>query len=411
MIAPQPPLLSSGKAGENVQRPKVLVTILSLLLVLFLADGIVCLMDDSLIVFAGNYALTGIRGVVASLTLLLAAVSYLASGCTPLIPKRLFLPLALYHPVAGLFAIPLVIFFFERTQQIVWAISCFQLLLALFLIHQAGPGFRLRWPIVRAETLGAAPFTLRNFLSFLLVNLFLVLPGVGIYLLFCLGLAAHHFSDGFVKLRPKGLVLQSRKYVREDGKSILLFPMSHIAAPGFYQTAMASFPTNAVILSEGVSDRSGLLTNKITYERAAKSLGVSEQHEVFIPRGKMIRADIDISEMSETTIGFLNLAMLFHGKGMDSKTLSEVMHYPESNLALVFEDLVRRRNRRVIEEIFVQLREGDKPIVVPWGAAHMPQIAIEIQQANFKLSETRNHLAIPFKAGRKGLRKESERQH
>ena len=53
-------------------------------------------------------------------------------------------------------------------------------------------------------------------------------------------------------LRPVGLTLQARKYVREDGKTILLFPMSHIAESDFYKTVSQSASSNSVVLLEGV---------------------------------------------------------------------------------------------------------------------------------------------------------------
>jgi hypothetical protein len=35
-------------------------------------------------------------------------------------------------------------------------------------------------------------------------------------------------------------------------------------------------------------------------------------------------------------------------------------------------------------------------IIVPWGAAHMPGLAKEIQKSGFRLDETREYVVIRF---------------
>ena len=43
----------------------------------------------------------------------------------------------------------------------------------------------------------------------LLVNVFILLPGVIAYLVLCAGLAIDHFSEGFLALRPTGFTVQA----------------------------------------------------------------------------------------------------------------------------------------------------------------------------------------------------------
>jgi hypothetical protein len=98
-----------------------------------------------------------------------------------------------------------------------------------------------------------------------------------------------HFSGGFLALRPGGLTVQVRKYVRDDGKTIQLVPMAHIGEADFYRKVAETFPTNSIILMEGVTDWKRLITNEASYKRAAKSLGLAEQEEEFTPtRGEMV---------------------------------------------------------------------------------------------------------------------------
>jgi hypothetical protein len=224
------------------------------------------------------------------------------------------------------------------------------------------------------------------------------LPAILIYLFVCASLAVGHFSDGFVALHPTGLSVQVRKYARNDGKSVLLYPMAHVADRNFYKTISQSFPSNSIILMEGVSDNEHLLTNHITYKRMAATLGLSEQQKEFRPSEEtMQRADVDVSEFTTNTIGFLNVIMRIHSKGLNVATLMELTTFspPPGFEKELFDDLLRKRNRHLLNEVKARLPETDN-IVVPWGAAHMPEIAREIQKDGFQLADAKEYTVIRF---------------
>jgi hypothetical protein len=142
----------------------------------------------------------------------------------------------------------------------------------------------------------------------------------------------------------------------------------------------------------------------------ATSLGLAEQHEAFRPtQGEIVPADVDVEEFTPDTIGLLNMAMLIHSKGLNAETLLEVLrfspppHYEEELL----NDLLRKRNRHLLEELHARLPQTEH-IIIPWGVAHMPEIAAEIQKAGFHLVETRDYPVIRFgsrREGTKGARK------
>jgi hypothetical protein len=149
---------------------------------------------------------------------------------------------------------------------------------------------------------------------------------------------------------------------------------------------------------EGVSDSRNLLTNKITYKRMAKSLGLAEQKGTFAPAtGEVVRADVDVDEFSGTTIDFLNLVMLIHSRGMTGENLSKLLQFsaPAEFEKQLFDDILRKRNQHLLGEIHSHLPESDN-IMVPWGVAHMPGIAKEIQKSGFRLSETHEYVVIRF---------------
>ena len=64
----------------------------------------------------------------------------------------------------------------------------------------------------------------------------------------------------------------------------------------------------------------------------------------------------------------------------------------------LWDDLLVKRNQHLLNEIDAHLQDSEN-IMVPWGAAHMPGLAREIQRSGFHLSETREFFVIRF--GRK----------
>jgi hypothetical protein len=279
-----------------------------------------------------------------------------------------------------------------------WAISLFQLITGLLLLWYLRNGRGGWWPVVRDPSLKAGKGSWVKFTGFLLLNALVILPAVVAYLVVCTAFAVSHFSKGFVSLRPAGFTVQVRQYARNDGKSILLVPMSHVGEPEFYHKLSESFPHDSVILMEGVTDADNLLTNRITYRRMATSLGLSQQEKQFKPNPtQMVRADIDVNEFAHTTLDFLNLVMLLHSRGLTVPNVLMVMQYPQPPgfERQLFNDLVNRRNRHLLGVIQDELTQADK-LIVPWGAAHMPGIAREIQKSGFRVVTTQEYVAIRF---------------
>jgi len=392
---PQPP----AKAGGGFWRARHLVAVLlSLGLGLFLADALISALDDTFIVLFNTHFLAGLRGLVGLFSVLIGIGIYALMGITPMIPKRKFILVALFNLIAALAVLPFWIYLHDRIQWVAWAISLIQLVCAVTILCVVQGGLRFRMPLVSEEQLNPRGFSWLNLGGFVVVNAVVLLPLVAIYLFFCASQAVGHFSDGFVALHPGGLSVQVRKYAREDGKSVLLYPMAHVADRNFYQTISQSFPTNSVVLMEGVTDREHLLTNHITYKRMAATLGLSEQQKEFKPSDEQVeRADVDVKEFTSTTIGFLNLVMRIHSQGLNAVTLMQLMSFspPPGFEKELFDDLLRKRNRRLLSEVKARLPETES-IVVPWGAAHMPEIAREIQKDGFQLKESRDYSVIRF---------------
>ena len=396
-----PPILPESKPKSGSGR-HLLVILLNLFLALFLASGFVSLMDDSLVLLFGLHLLTVMSGILTFIAMLAAVLVYGLMGLTPMIPKRVFLPVTLFYVAGLLVSLLILIYTFDRAPQGDWVLSLCQVLLVVGLVWWLQGGVKYRWPIVEDKHLGDRSFSWGNLSVFVLVNVFVLLPAAIVSVFFLAALAVDHYSEGFMALRPNGFSVQVRKYVRNDGKTIELFPMAHVADARFYQKVSQTFPTNSIILMEGVTDDRNLLTNKISYRRMAKSLGLSEQRQEFVPqRGEMVDADVDVDQFSKDTIDFLNLVMLVHAKGMTPANVQTLMQYsPPPHLQDEFiNDLVHKRNQRVLEEIRLELPETDN-LMVPWGVAHMPGIARAIQKSGFRLSETQEYMVIQFRKNR-----------
>jgi hypothetical protein len=389
-----PPTLS---ASHHPFARQMLAMILSIYLGLFIVDAFLSVTHDSL-EFFNLYFLADIQLVMSLLAALMGIMVYFLMAITPMIPKPLFLPVTLFDLAAQLLFVPFLIYSYGSLPLVTWAFSVCQLLLGLWVLYRLQGRLKVRWPLVPVGRLDGRGFSWLNLCAFVLANIFVLLPVVLVFLVFFTSVAVNHFSDGFMALRSSGITVQMRKYIRDDRKTIELFPMAHVADANFYRQVSHAFPTNSIILMEGVTDKNHLLTNPISYGRMARSLGLAEQREKYTPGGgKGVRADVDISSFSTNTLNLLNLVMLIHNKGLSPDTIQKVLLYPQSSAleADLYDDLLRNRNQHLFDELKVRLTQTDC-IVIPWGVAHMPGIAREIQKEGFHPGETNEYMVIRF---------------
>lgn len=386
-----PPLPDQPEIPRVSQR----AIVLSLLIVMFLISGLVSFLDDTLLLF-NRTDLTLTRALVVLLMLPVGFITYLVVACSPGVPKRVFLPIALFIPVVNVAVLPLLIYFHSHAAWITWGASLFQLLAGYLMIHHLRTGERIVWPLFPESRLIQKKFRWSHFAAVMLAGAFVLIPALLACVAFSAKLAIGRFTDGFVELRGSGLVMDVREYERDDGRKITLVPMSHVGESGFYAELSQSFPDNAVVLLEGVSDHANILTIQTGYSRIAEAAGVVEQQKHFKPRGRLVAADIDLSEFSPETLDLLKAAMLIHSKGVTAETMPILMKPTPPNMQRqLMHDILTKRNHHLLKVIHEQLPEAGH-IIVPWGAAHMPEIAAEIQKSGFKQTASREMTAIRF---------------
>src|SRR5689334_18779361 len=115
-----PPALSPPTTPKSGSARQLLATVLSVCLLLFLVDGVLSLAASSFILFCGLNLLSGLCGLTSLFGLLAMVGLYGLMGLTPMVPKRLFLPLPLYWLVATLAVFPVLIYGYGRLQLFGW---------------------------------------------------------------------------------------------------------------------------------------------------------------------------------------------------------------------------------------------------------------------------------------------------
>jgi uncharacterized protein YbaP (TraB family) len=114
---------------------------------------------------------------------------------------------------------------------------------------------------------------------------------------------------------------------------------------------------------------------------------------------------VDVSEFNTNTIAFLNLMTIAYSKGITMEFIANLMNYapPPRFEQQLWDDILTKRNAHLLEVIQTRLTRSDT-IVVPWGAAHMPGLAQEIEKMGFHQEGSRDYVVIRFGARPKGAK-------
>jgi len=388
-----PPPLSNGTSEAS--RP-VLAIVLSVVLGFFLVCGVVSFLSATESLLLHRRDLELVDGLLTLLLMLTGVLTYCLLGFFPEIPKRWFVPLCLFAPAVPIVILPLLIYFHAYTSWIDLGVATAHLLLGLLILRRLRGNPSFVWPLVPTEKLVRRKFSWTNLAGVALAPVLVLLPVALLYCAFSAKLALEHFTDGFARLHPGGITMQVREYAREDGRKITLVPMSHVGETDFYQDVAASFPDDAVVLMEGVSDNGHLLDVHSNYSRMADSVGGVEQVKVFKPRGHLVPADVDMSSFSPASLEMLKTVLMLHAKGVTPETLPYLMKPTTPGLEKVLlDDILTKRNHHLLGVIQEWLPQA-QTIIVPWGAAHMAETAREIQKLGFRQTGSREYTAIRF---------------
>ena len=132
-------------------------------------------------------------GILTFIAFFLLLLIYGLMGLTPIIPKRVFLPVIIFTGLGLMAVFPTLIYRHNQLLQLDWLLSFLQVALMLVIWHRLQRGGRFRWAVVEVRHLGSRRFSWRNLSVFLLVNVFVLAPAAAAYLAVCTSLARESF--------------------------------------------------------------------------------------------------------------------------------------------------------------------------------------------------------------------------
>ncbi len=337
---------------------------------------------------------------------------WIAAILTPRLPKRLLLPPAGFVLWWSLGAVPLGLLLASPGAKLALG-GALQAGLAAgvfvwlrlrygtwWLPRQAlvGPAFRLRYSLLAAGLqLLLAPFLLAGYLALLLAE------------------NLTHSTDRFVSFGAPGLLLEERRYRRDD-REVVLVGMMHVGDPAHYREVYASFVQDGtVVLQEGISDVEGRVRVNLSYEPLAEALGLGMQPDLAevldelrgdsdgcAERWPHLRhADVDASEFSPETLAFIGqVAQVLDAAdpGAALRAFGAQLRSLDSAAWLaISHDILERRNQHVVGELDAALPDY-AVVVIPWGALHMPGIQQQLLERGFERVDAQQRLAAGYGA-------------
>ena len=239
-------------------------------------------------------------------------------------------------------------------------------------------------------------------------------------------------TDGYLQFGLTALHTKETILVKGDQKVFLIATM-HLGEPGFYQSMRDAMSDGSLVLAEGVTDREGKLSAKLSYSGLARALGLSTQGAIEdwdeskgdgpareaegnekppVPgkpkptdktappsRLDIERADIDIADFRPSTITFLGqVAELYASRSADEAVeRMKALNEADPKIAKdALDDILNKRNAHLLT-VFDAKAPGHKSIVIPWGALHMPAIRDALLQRGFVVASDEVHTVFHYR--------------
>lgn len=345
----------------------------------------------------GVTALAELRLLVAYLTILLSLPTFALLALVPALPRRALLPPVLFV-MWGAFGFPPLLAVYEFSP-LARGLAFAQLVLAglAFLAVRRSNEAESWW---LGPGLERAAFDRAHFLRFAAISVILTPLVIAGLLITSGALWIRAQTSDFLSLGLRGVYAQERTYTRGN-KTVHLIAMAHFGDESFYRAVMQSIPgEDTLVLAEGVSDRTGLLTDfpaPAEFAELAAHIGLTAQAQV--PMDDVAAGDIDASELSEETLRFLNAI----GAAIRAETLLEGLKlyvgYVETlepqRVELIMRDILEVRNQHVLDQLSSSL-DAHERFVLPWGALHMPGLEQGVLALGFTPATTRARPVISF---------------
>jgi hypothetical protein len=402
----------SDATGERRSLILVFFTfVANLYLVAFAADALVSVADDLWFMAAGASPLSEVRNTLALYVVIGSLAMIFVVTFVPQLPKLVFVPLIVAALWLALGGPPFTTVTSERTVTLFLGLIQLIIATAAFLVLQLKAGRAL----LSAQMLPRQNHVLLRIAFAAAIVLALIpvgLAGLGAWAVVS---ATETQTKGYIQFTWSEV--QSRATVmRNNGKTVHLIATAHIAERSFYEEIYAGIPPHAVILAEGISDRNGLLGGDKSRGEAAGFLGLQTQ-EVFeallgpavsedtagapvVPakeaqpaqvksRPDVVRADIDVSELSPPTLRCLREDVAFGDAALnEDEDRPEAPTCSAADRKVFWDEILYTRNNRLLAT-FDKLSEKYDVFIVPWGALHMPDLELAFKERGFRVARTR----------------------
>ena len=403
--------------GNATRRGTVLVVatlLANIFLLAFALDAGVSLLDE-ILKAVGASPLASLRISVANVVVLYALAMLLVTIFVPHLPKFILLPLILFELWAAFGAPPFT--FSDQSTAFALQIVQVALIAAAFLVIRLRTG---HWLLAAGLLPRKSHLVLRTIISVVVVGLIMPLLGA-LLLLVAFGSMMEKQTGGYLQFTSSGIEVRET-ILRKDNKTVRLIGMVHVGEAKFYEALYASFPASGLVLAEGVTDREGRLAGSFSYKGLAEVLGLKVQPQFANPSAepetkhspeqkpnptasrepisipatpghpRVIYADADVSDFSATTVRFLGKVGELYGSSSFNELLTRLNaigdQFTEADLTGVFDDILAKRNTRLLAEFDKRIGEYET-IVVPWGAQHMPGLEAAVRQRGFHVESQR----------------------
>lgn len=399
---------------------KLSLWIANVYLIIFAAEGVVTTVHAAVHALAGSNAL---YGVSLALSLPLAIVTLpvlLLLLFVPQLPKFVFMPPVVYYLAASVAASMAAS---DAAQQSLLLYGSLLQCAVAAVCFAVAKHFYGAWLLKARHVPMKSHLVLRSLVTVFVV--FVIAPVViGTVAIIGFTQWAEAETDHFLDFTAQGLDTSERVY-EKDGKQVWLIGMMHVGDESFYRNLYANFPAGALVLAEGVTDRTHQLTQNVSNDKLAKALGLgsqplleptepsktgnhampqidkgteqktpgeSERPAPVKVRPDVVYADADISDFSPSTIQLLKDTIQANNATSFFQYLKHVMEtsskYSQEEVDRFWKDILDKRNQRVLRELDAELPDYNL-IIIPWGAMHMPGLQKGLEERGFKLTSSK----------------------
>ncbi|MFT6644571.1 MAG: hypothetical protein ACJAX5_002206 [Patiriisocius sp.] len=384
----------------NIQFGKPEIMFANVLLYSYLLDGLISVSDVLMQSWLSLPLLSGPRLVVANLVIYLSMFWIPLIIFSPRLPKFPLLWLSISAFWFSYGAMPLPFLLPQDSINLSFMLCLVQIsigLITLARLYQTNGSYCLAYSQVTAGTWSLSGWFRRwvPISILLMVMSILYLPLSALMISKALTLFPYAALDG--------IYIREGHYQNAEGKSVRLVGMVHVGERETYHAIFDSFVgPSTVVLEElvgGDQQTQGHIDNIYGLQTSKEVILQPIASRYLKDKDVTVRnADVKQTSLAPETLSWIRslgenpplripfiLSQLFDSETEEARKLYEQLEF----------DIVTRRDISLIAHLTVALAEFDT-VIVPWGAAHMPEVERHLYSENFRLEKTTNHRILSW---------------